>query len=314
MPAGRVGRVVFGLLVAVASTLLMAPQTNEFGTKVGAAGRPGRRLRRPPAPRPARCPSRARRPTTSAGSRRGCAGRRRRSRGRRGARPGRAHRSPRCSSSGSASWRPARRLAGSSLPTRPRSSTACRTRSIRPRSRRSPSARTSPTATTRSTRPGAQQILLTLAENLELENQALLRARSRASSTAVDHGDRLDGDAGPARRRGRERDDDRRPHYHFDAVNVSLLVPFGVQTGAEPRLRLARHGHRGDLRRGRSAQSTGRRRRSRRPSPSAGRRAVAGSTSRSCRPAPAADSRGAAPARGPRRLRPPAPPRPSPCP
>ena len=35
VPAGRVGRVVFGLLVAVASTLLMATQTDEFGTKVG---------------------------------------------------------------------------------------------------------------------------------------------------------------------------------------------------------------------------------------------------------------------------------------
>ena len=35
VPAGRVGRVVFGLLVGVASTLLMAPQTDEFGTKVG---------------------------------------------------------------------------------------------------------------------------------------------------------------------------------------------------------------------------------------------------------------------------------------
>ena len=34
-PAGRVGRVIFGFLVAVASVLLMAPQTNEFGTKVG---------------------------------------------------------------------------------------------------------------------------------------------------------------------------------------------------------------------------------------------------------------------------------------
>ena len=34
-PAGRVGRVIFGFLVAVASILLMAPQTNEFGTKVG---------------------------------------------------------------------------------------------------------------------------------------------------------------------------------------------------------------------------------------------------------------------------------------
>ena len=35
VPAGQVGRVVFGVLVAVASTLLLAPQTDEFGTKVG---------------------------------------------------------------------------------------------------------------------------------------------------------------------------------------------------------------------------------------------------------------------------------------
>ena len=35
VPAGAVGRIVFGVLVAVASVLLMAPQTDEFGTKVG---------------------------------------------------------------------------------------------------------------------------------------------------------------------------------------------------------------------------------------------------------------------------------------
>jgi hypothetical protein len=35
VPAGKVGRVVFGVLVGIASTLLMAPQTDEFGTKVG---------------------------------------------------------------------------------------------------------------------------------------------------------------------------------------------------------------------------------------------------------------------------------------
>ena len=35
VPAGRVGRVVFGLLVGVVSTLLIAPQTTEFGAKVG---------------------------------------------------------------------------------------------------------------------------------------------------------------------------------------------------------------------------------------------------------------------------------------
>jgi Na+-translocating ferredoxin:NAD+ oxidoreductase RnfD subunit len=35
IPSGRVGRLAFALLVAVVSTLLMAPQTTEFGTKVG---------------------------------------------------------------------------------------------------------------------------------------------------------------------------------------------------------------------------------------------------------------------------------------
>ena len=35
VPAGPTGRIVFGLAVAVASVLLMAPQTDEFGTKVG---------------------------------------------------------------------------------------------------------------------------------------------------------------------------------------------------------------------------------------------------------------------------------------
>ena len=34
-PTGQVGRVVFGLLVAVASVILMAPQTDEYATKVG---------------------------------------------------------------------------------------------------------------------------------------------------------------------------------------------------------------------------------------------------------------------------------------
>ena len=38
VPSGRVGRIVFGFLVAVTSTLLMAPQTTEFGTKVALLG------------------------------------------------------------------------------------------------------------------------------------------------------------------------------------------------------------------------------------------------------------------------------------
>ncbi len=38
VPSGRGGRIVFGFLVGVTSTLLMAPQTNEFGTKVALLG------------------------------------------------------------------------------------------------------------------------------------------------------------------------------------------------------------------------------------------------------------------------------------
>jgi hypothetical protein len=77
--------------------------------------------------------------------------------------------------------------------------------------------------------PGAQAILMTLAENLELENQALLR-RDESLLTAVDHGDRL------AEMQGRLRDAVSAgrtvvAHYRFDAVNVRLIVPFGVQTG-----------------------------------------------------------------------------------
>ena len=77
--------------------------------------------------------------------------------------------------------------------------------------------------------PGARAIVLTLAENLELENQALLR-KDGTILTAVDHGDRLDemqGRLQNAEATGKtviER-------YQIDDVNVTLLVPFGRQDG-----------------------------------------------------------------------------------
>ena len=77
--------------------------------------------------------------------------------------------------------------------------------------------------------PGAQQILMTLAENLELENQALLR-RDGSILTAVDHGDRLkemQGRLVEATAKGTTVV----AHYRFDSVKVTLIVPFGVQTG-----------------------------------------------------------------------------------
>ena len=178
---------------------------------------PGRRVRRSPDPRPARCPSRARRRTTSAGSRPGSRPAATPAPGSRRAASGSGSSSPSCPRR---RGRHRRRRDAGSRARRPGhgrgAGPACHTRSIRRRSRRSPSTRTSPTGTTRSPGPGAQAILLTLAENLELENQALLRGDG-AILTAVDHGDRLiEMQASAA---GRDRDAGRRSiaRYRFDA-------------------------------------------------------------------------------------------------
>jgi hypothetical protein len=76
---------------------------------------------------------------------------------------------------------------------------------------------------------GAQELLLTVAENLELESQALLRADPTILE-AVDHGDRLD--------EMRQRIDDAETSgvtvvewHHIEDVNVTLLEPFGRQDG-----------------------------------------------------------------------------------
>ena len=73
-----------------------------------------------------------------------------------------------------------------------------------------------------------QTVAVTLAQNLELENRALLR-RDETILPAIAHGDRLiemqarvgDAAAGPVVV----------THYEFDAIDVSLLVPFGRQDG-----------------------------------------------------------------------------------
>ncbi len=38
VPPGRVGRMLFALVLAIVATVLIAPQTNEFGTKVALLG------------------------------------------------------------------------------------------------------------------------------------------------------------------------------------------------------------------------------------------------------------------------------------
>jgi hypothetical protein len=75
----------------------------------------------------------------------------------------------------------------------------------------------------------APQLMVTLAENLGVENQALLKSDGTLL-TAVDHGDRL------AQMQSRLQSDSAAGTcvidvYKFDSVNVTLIVPFGVQTG-----------------------------------------------------------------------------------
>jgi hypothetical protein len=77
--------------------------------------------------------------------------------------------------------------------------------------------------------PGIREVVLTLAENLELESQALLRADPEILE-AVDHGDRLD----EMRTRLDEADATGSTvveRYQIDDVDVRLLVPFGRQDG-----------------------------------------------------------------------------------
>ena len=74
-----------------------------------------------------------------------------------------------------------------------------------------------------------QEVLVTLARNLELENQALLR-RDEAILVAVDHGDRLVEMQSRLRGCGAT-GKTVITHYEFDTIDVSLLVPFGAQTG-----------------------------------------------------------------------------------
>jgi hypothetical protein len=76
---------------------------------------------------------------------------------------------------------------------------------------------------------GARDIVRTLAENLEAENQALLRDDPSILS-AVDHGDRLtelQARLDAAQSSGRTVVD----HYRFDSLAARLIIPFGVQTG-----------------------------------------------------------------------------------
>jgi Na+-translocating ferredoxin:NAD+ oxidoreductase RnfD subunit len=227
VPAGRVGRMVFGLLVAVASTLLMAPQTDEFGTKVGllaglvvmCAARPllDRLL---PEPRSEGDDI----PVVLT----------------------------RLAAGGNGGGTP-RVVAGVGLVVVALLALGMGTYALatpggaiaRPdvaavlaRAPQQVDPATFPTITVEQDvgdfditliGPGAQQLLLTLAENLMLENEALRRGDGSILA-AVDHGDRLEEMQGRLRQAavsGSTTISD----YTFDDVTMSLVVPFGRQDG-----------------------------------------------------------------------------------
>jgi Na+-translocating ferredoxin:NAD+ oxidoreductase RnfD subunit len=75
----------------------------------------------------------------------------------------------------------------------------------------------------------APDLLVILAQNLQVEDQAILKSDANLL-TAVDHGERLDQMTARVQSdvaAGTCVVDD----YKFDSVNVTLIVPFGVQTG-----------------------------------------------------------------------------------
>jgi hypothetical protein len=228
VPAGRVGRVAFGLLVALASTLLMAPQVDEFGTKVGLlAGLAVVCAARPlldrlmPEPR-------------SAADDVGAFAVRLVGAGQAGA--GILGRGLRVAAlaivvivigAGIVLAGAPARVASAADPAEVLNRLPA---DVDPATFPSISVGTDVTDWDHEIAgAGAQAIILTLAQNLELENQALLHA-DPSILPAVDHGDRLiemQGRLQTAISSGTVTI----ARYRIEAATVSLLVPFGRQTG-----------------------------------------------------------------------------------
>ncbi|MGD9701142.1 MAG: hypothetical protein AB7Q42_22055 [Acidimicrobiia bacterium] len=228
LPSGRVGRVVFGFLVAVVSTLLMAPQTNEFGTKVGLLGglvvvcacRP---LLDRLVPEPRSTADDLRRFATRLVTGREAAGVTPRTI----VRVGLVLAAVIALGAGVvAAGAPARQILVPAAA------------DVLGRVPLDVDPATFPTISVEQdvvdwnheiSGSGAQEIVLTLAENLQLESQALLRADATILE-AVDHGDRLDEmrDLLQEATAGGTTVVDQ---YQIDDVNITLIVPFGQQTG-----------------------------------------------------------------------------------
>lgn len=227
-PSGQVGRIAFGMLVAAASVLLMAPQTNEFGAKVGLlAGLVLMCAVRPildrvlPEPRSAADDVRAFTARLATGG-----------------------------TPAAGALRVAGRVAVgvvavlvvgvgivvAGTPARGLVLANPETGLNRSVARIDPS--TLPPITvgedvanwdSELATQGMQDVVVTLAENLELESQALL-SRDPDLLTKVDHGDRL-AEMQARLQAAIDTGTTTVDHYQFDAMDVSLLVPFGMQTG-----------------------------------------------------------------------------------
>ncbi len=225
IPSGRVGRLAFGILVALASTLLMAPQTNEFGTKVGLLG--GLVIlcvatpilnRLLPAPKTAADDIRRYLGVLVLGG-----GSRARAR----------------QAVGVVATVVVVSLVGAGIVvagTPARTPAGPDTTELLAGVPHQIDPSTYPAITTdvpswddTVAGPNAREILLALADDLELENQALLRGDA-SILVAADHGDRLKEmqarlqTAASSGQTVIER-------YHFDSVHVIVIQPFGVQTG-----------------------------------------------------------------------------------
>jgi Na+-translocating ferredoxin:NAD+ oxidoreductase RnfD subunit len=227
IPAGQVGRVVFGVLVAVTSVFLMAPQTDEFGTKVGllaslvlvCAARPilDRFL-----PEPRTAADDVGRFATGLAT--GAAG------------APNSRRVLRAGLAGAAVLILGIGIVAAGTPAR--GTIVADASEILDRLPSTVDPSTFPPITVEQdvadwnheiAGAGAQELMLALAENLELERQALLASDS-SILPAVDHGDRL------TEMQSRLEEAAATgtiviEHYRFDSVNVTLIEPFGVQSG-----------------------------------------------------------------------------------
>ena len=231
LPPGRVGRIVFGFVLAVTITVLMAPQTNEFGTKVALLGglvilcafRPFLERLVPGAHSAGDDPRRFATRLVTGGTTGATAVVMPRSLARAGL------------------LAVAVGLAGVGIvaaggPARGVASPAAE--DVLGRLPRDIDPATLPSISVDQdvldwnheiTGEGAQEIVLELAQNLELERQALRRGDAGLLE-AADHGDRLD------EMRGRIQDAAMSgtrevEQYQIDDVDITLVVPFGRQAG-----------------------------------------------------------------------------------